>query len=559
MAIKKRKRITSQEQKDLRKFHNHSNRHVLVLEADLEEKTKREIFHLAEQCRICGNHIKSIMNRRLVQIQRTKKYRALQTVYKRLMEKGLDKDSPEVKRVTAEMEKLQNKYQVTKKSCEKLAEGLKERYDIPAVMALSLSHDIWSSVRSVLHGKGKQLRYRKVGDLPVISATQIKSGIILKNDGNDISFWFNGNAFSYIHNQKDLFITEEIQAILYYMKNSKEIDSLATQKYLESGKLTDTFRPCFCSFVCKTIRGRLRVYVHIMIEGNPLPKKRSDGSPRHIFGKGVIGCDIGTQTIAWTSDFESGIKNLAERGSSILKNEKKEKRLLRAMERSRRAMNPENYNPDGTIRKGPKTWKNSKRYIRLRNQYRDFCRKNVENRHLAIRRDINLLRAEGDIFITEPKNAKKLQKRASGPAERQEKESVIIQKDGTTKTIHKFKRKKRFGKSIQNRCPGYFQAQAEKKFPIYIEVPNTYRASQFDHTNGEYKKHKLSERMFELSDGTKVQRDWYSSFLLYCCDTDSLEIDKIRCQERFDYPYQSIQLLIQYFQDEGIHILNSGI
>ena len=25
--------------------------------------------------------------------------------------------------------------------------------------------------------------------------------------------------------------------------------------------------------------------------------------------------------------------------------------------------------------------------------------------------------------------------------------------------------------------------------------------------------------MFKLADGTKVQRDLYSSFLLYCCDT----------------------------------------
>ena len=30
------------------------------------------------------------------------------------------------------------------------------------------------------------------------------------------------------------------------------------------------------------------------------------------------------------------------------------------MDRSRRAMNPENYNDDGTVRRGKKTWKKSK-------------------------------------------------------------------------------------------------------------------------------------------------------------------------------------------------------
>ncbi len=35
-------------------------------------------------------------------------------------------------------------------------------------------------------------------------------------------------------------------------------------------------------------------------------------------------------------------------------NEKKERRIYRAMDRSRRAMNPDNYNEDGTIKKEKK-------------------------------------------------------------------------------------------------------------------------------------------------------------------------------------------------------------
>ena len=52
----------------------------------------------------------------------------------------------------------------------------------------------------------------------------------------------------------------------------------------------------------------------------------------------------------------------------------------------------------------------------------------------------------------------------------------------------------------------------------YIEVPNDYRASQYDHTADDYIKKKLTDRMYHLADGTLVQRDWYSSVLLYCYD-----------------------------------------
>lgn len=40
------------------------------------------------------------------------------------------------------------------------------------------------------------------------------------------------------------------------------------------------------------------------------------------------------------------------------------------------------------------------------------------------------------------------------------------------------------------------------------------KASQFDHTDDSYTKKKLSQRFAKLSDGTIVQRDLYSAFLL---------------------------------------------
>ena len=104
------------------------------------------------------------------------------------------------------------------------------------------------------------------------------------------------------------------------------------------------------------------------------------------------------------------------------------------------------------------------------------------------------MRSLGNVFVTEAKNAKKLQRRAKP-------EDPLV-KNG------KPKRKKRFGKFIQNRCPGYFQMKVKQMFEstggIYIEVPTDYWASQYDHTADDYIKKKLSQRMFCLQDGTKV-------------------------------------------------------
>ena len=218
------------------------------------------------------------------------------------------------------------------------------------------------------------------------------------------------------------------------------------------------------------------------------------------------------------------------------------------MDRSRRATNPQNYNEDGTIKKGHKTWRYSNHYKKLKEKHSELCRINAINRQLAINEDANYLRSLGDVFITEPRNAGKLMKRA---------------KETTVNSRGKFNKKKRFGKSIKNRCPSGFQATGEEKFKTtggkYIEVPNDYRASQYDHTADDYIKKKLSDRMYHLSDGTLVQRDWYSSFLLYCYDYSTKNIDRDRCILKFEKCYSKERALIKRIKTNRIKVLNSGI
>ena len=75
----------------------------------------------------------------------------------------------------------------------------------------------------------------------------------------------------------------------------------------------------------------------------------------------------------------------------------------------------------------------------------------------------------------------------------------------------------------------------------------------------DYIKKKLSDRLYKLQDGTEVQRDWYSSFLLYCYNYETKDIDKEKCITDFEKQYNKEKALITWIKANKIRILNSGI
>ena len=83
-----------------------------------------------------------------------------------------------------------------------------------------------------------------------------------------------------------------------------------------------------------------------------------------------------------------------------------------------------------------------------------------------------------------------------------------------------------------------------------------FRASQYDHTNDTYKKKELNIRQFKLSDGTIVQRDIYSAFLLYCTNKTLTTPDRNLCITYFDNFYKLYKEFEKYVEDNHIKILN---
>ena len=526
--------------KTLKQFHKLSDRHILVVETDMPYSDVLKIVALSDKIRKAGNELVGLMRKNYDQLLRTKRYRKLLKLY------GNTQDKDKRRVLAKQLNEIQSEYNITWDFCRKSMIPIGKKYGIDAIFALTKAEDVWRGIEKCLYDHGKTIHFSKYGDLPCIRAKQINRGISMSVKDNKLQFRLGKTMFGIQVN--DRFQQDEVDAVLSYLAEPENIDNKAVNILIEDACCIDTYRPCYATLVPKLIRGKYRLYLHLTIEGKAMPKYDKCGNPRHIYGKGMIGADIGTQTVAYTSDTEVGLKNLSERGNSIQTSERKERLLYRAMDRSRRATNPQNYNDDGTIKKGRKTWKYSNHYKKLKSKHAELCRINAVNRQLAINEDSNHLRSLGDIFVTEPKNAGKLMKRA---------------KETTKNSKGKFNKKKRFGKSIKNRCPSGFQTTVEKKFKVtggtYIEVPNNYRASQYDHTADDYIKKKLSDRLYKLRDGTEVQRDWYSSYLLYCYDYRTQNIDKEKCMTEFKAQYNKEKALIAWIKAHTIKILNSGI
>ena len=524
----------------LKKFHKLSDRHILVAEADMSYPDVQKVVNLSDRIRKAGNELVGVMKKNYEQLMRTKKYRKLLQLY------GSTEDKKKRKTYAGQLNEMQEQYNVTWDFCRASMIPIGKKYGIDAIFALTKSEDVWRGVEKCLYGNGKTLHFSRYGDLPCIRAKQINRGIPMSVKNDELKFKLGKLVFGI--QVKDRFQTDEVNAVLDYLAQPEIIDDKAVKILQDEACCISTYRPCYATLLPKLIRGKYRVYLHLVIEGKAKLKYDSSGNPRHKYGRGVVGADIGTQTVAYTSDTEAGLKNLSERGNSIQKSERLERLYYRAMDRSRRATNPKNYNADGTIKKGKKKWTYSRHYKKLKAKHAELYRINAINRQLAINEDANHLRSLGDTFVTEPKNAARLMKRA---------------KETTVNNKGRINRKKRFGKSVKNRCPGGFQAAVENKFKTsggtYIEVPNNYRASQYDHTADDYIKKKLSDRMYKLTDGTLVQRDWYSSFLLYCYNYRTNDIDKKKCVAEFKKCYSMEKELIEWIKKHKIKVLNSGI
>lgn len=412
----------------------------------------------------------------------TKKYRQLKEQINNANEK-------EKKLLYKQLNEMYKQYRLNEYSLHEDIQEMQHHFseNIDSFTAQKIATRVWSAFEDLLFGDGKIVHFKKYGELDSLEGKSNKTGIRFK-DG--FLIW-NG------------------------LKIPVKIDYNNPYEYQA---LKDEI--CYCRIKRRFIKGKYKYYLQIVFKGVPPMKINKDGEVKRHIGNGTVGLDIGTQTIAIVSNVDVKLLELADRVNNI---EKEKRRILRYMDRSRRANNPDNFNEDGTIKKGKLKWVKSNRYIKAQNKLRELYRKQADVREYQHQLLSNYILSLGNKIKVEEMNFKGLQKR-SKKTEKNDK--------------GKFKRKKRFGKSLANKAPAKLLTMLDNKLKYFGEKlikVNTkeVKASQYNHLNCRYKKKKLSQRWNDLN-GIKIQRDLYSAFLIQHINDDLCNINQEECKRDFE-------------------------
>lgn len=511
------------------KLNNNENKttptYVLTLKSYMQlfqYHTLFKRFTIAERIYNCLVHeFKKRYNHMLNSKDYNKIHKKIVNSYKRIdIKKSIiktDKYKNQSKQIQKEIKQLQNdikgfykiqnelylKYGLDKNSLSRFLTPIKNHYEdnIDIHTSQKILDAMYKSVDKFLYGNGKKIYYKTHGDMLSLESKSNASGITYRNG---FIIW-KGIKFPIIIKNNDIYAQKAIQDRIKY-----------------------------CRIKRIFVRGKYKFIIQLAMEGIP-PKKfnKETGEVKGSCGIGEVGIDNGTSTTAICSQYQIKLVELAD----MVKDIENEKRvILRAMDRSRRSMNSQNFNEDGTIKKGvindkgkkeKLVWYKSNHYKKLQGDLRELYRKQADIRkqcHYELIRDILPL---GNKFYVETMNYAGLQKRS---------------KKTTKNKNGKFNKKKRFGKSLANKAPAMFLTMLGQKLKssggTLIKV-NTQKvkASQYNHLTGEYMKKKLYERWNNFSynnEDIKVQRDIYSAFLLMNVNDDLESINLDKCNEKFD-------------------------
>jgi transposase len=317
--------------------------------------------------------------------------------------------------------------------------------------AQKLATRAFQAVEKVLFGKAKKVRFKGFNQMDSVEGKSNKSGIRWK-----------GESVEWGGLQLRALITSHDPVILHGL-NSKV-------KYVR--------------LVRRKVSGRNRFYAQLVCEGKPFIK------PKNTLGTGDVGIDMGPSTIAIVSNNQSHLRQFA---SELEFDAAQIRRLQRKMDRSRRANNLDNFNPNGTVKKGAKRWDSSKTYLKMRNSKANLERKLAAHRNSLHGELVNDILRTGDVFKLEKLSYKAFQKL--------------------------------FGKSVGKRAPGMFvshlRSKAQRAGGQVVEIPTYSTKLSQTCQCGRVNKKTLKQRVHRCECGVIAQRDLYSAFLAKHIEPDT--------------------------------------
>ncbi len=339
---------------------------------------------------------------------------------------------------------------------------------IESTMAQTLATRAYQAVNRVCAGKAKRVRFRSSGrGLDSVEGKRNDVGLRFVLDpgvGDGGFLLWNKEVIPAIIDWRDPVVQHGLRHKIKYVRLVRRKASSAHAQGAD------------CDGNC--------YFVQLVLEGHAFVK------PKHAQqGSDIVGLDLGPSTLAIVP--REGKADLLTFCEELAPNARKKRRMLRKMERQRRANNPENYDERGRIKKHGNTrlrWRESKRYQETRRQHA-----NIERRLAAHRKSLH-----GKLAHT-------------------------IAQMGTTIHLEKTSFKgwqKQYGRSIGLRAPGLFVAHLRRlvaKTGGTLSEVSAFKTklSQYCHHCGRYAKKPRSQRWHTCECGLgPVQRDLYSAFLL---------------------------------------------
>ena len=390
----------------------------------------------------------------------------------------------------------------------------KYRHYISSQQAQKIAKFITNGIDKVLYSNGKRLHIKKYNDFCTISQKTLTNGVKFFND--HINFMGLDIPVKYSKNVKDMaYVKESLKSNLVYSE-LKRIEFNTGYDY----------------------------YVNLVL--------RDDAPDKIKIGKDTLGIDPGVSIIASVSDEQCVLEELAPKCKEY---DKQIEKLNKQISQSMLKTNPDCINSNSTYKKGcrlkfSKHCKYLKRKVRVlyrqKSAYTKCMHNNLANRLLNGTSKVNIEEMDFNSLAKKSKNTEKKDT------------STVI--DG--KEVFKYKRKKRFGKSINDRSPGLFVKilkEKSEKYGITLNEVNTrkVKASQYNHLTNECEKHKLSERT-KLIGNDLVQRDLYSAYLIKNVKNDLETLDKTKIKKDFDKFLAMQETCIKDIKQKGIKNKNFG-
>ena len=494
------------------------NCHVLELALWTNAYQEHFLGRVFSECRRFRNDLTGSAMHRIMRLRQDAEYRDLVAELSTLSKNGnIEEISTRTKDIKARLSAIRFSYGLAnysqfEKTVSPVRNGFYNTKLLFGVFGQTLAADVWAGVEKILYSNGKDL-----------SAKGEHEFLSIRGKNNETAIVFNPEQMSVRIGKHLIPVSDGLDE--YQKTDLAKIRASFLSEKKGYGPLPGCIR--FNKIVRRLVNDHGRIkwgyWLQVTADG-PAPK--SNFARKHTAGASrsdrILAIDPSqTMMSCCTSDGNAFFLFLDGKNP---KADMSSREVSVRLDQSRRASNPERYNPDGTYRKGSvnaKTgkkndWNATRNYEALRRRRRLMMQKQGET--LRARRNElcnNLVSAYPNIK-TEGTNYLALSVRSK---------RMRIRQGGAIAS------KKRFGDTIRRFAPSLFLSTLKQKCEAsggqYVEInPWTLKASQYDPTDGSYTKHKLPQRVFRLSDGTPVQRDLMAALNILCSKKEERRDEK---------------------------------